>query len=373
MPSSAFFDERHSAAVLKHGILGRYLLLFCSKTGYASKGHRVVYLDGYAGPGIYKDEHPGSPALAVSTGRTLAEQRDVLGIYVEKDKDTARQLEEYLSSTGHEYKVLCGDLSRCLEKALLDVGEGDPLFAFFDPFGLPIPLRLMARVMQHARIEGGHRRGPPTEILINFSYPGLRRTAGNLTSTSQNSRYLKARETKLNCLDEVLGGSWWRPIWASGRADRAFRIAAGYIQRLRKVTYARGWYKVPVTRRWDGPVIYDLMFFTHYPKEGLWNYNECTSSAIEAYRQFCTRNQLDLDPAEKREARWIETIKYNILGLLADHGGFVVWKRMTDVYGTTLGYAREKHLRTAIQQLYDENIIVHDGKGRLVDARIERS
>jgi hypothetical protein len=51
---SQFFKEQRPAAVLKHGILHRYLRVFASKTGSTAPGHRVAYLDGYSGPGQYQ-------------------------------------------------------------------------------------------------------------------------------------------------------------------------------------------------------------------------------------------------------------------------------------------------------------------------------
>lgn len=72
MTESLFFEERQAAAILKHGILGRYVRTFCSKTGKESPGNRVVYLDGYAGQGAYDDGQPGSPILAAKTAGSLA-------------------------------------------------------------------------------------------------------------------------------------------------------------------------------------------------------------------------------------------------------------------------------------------------------------
>jgi hypothetical protein len=56
---SQFFRKRQGAAVLKHGILRRYLLVFVMKAGRWAPERRVVYLDGYAGPGMYLDANLG--------------------------------------------------------------------------------------------------------------------------------------------------------------------------------------------------------------------------------------------------------------------------------------------------------------------------
>jgi len=312
MAKSAFFNEKQAAAILKHGVLGRYLRIFVSKTGVKSIGNRVVYLDGYAGPGTYDDGLPGSPMLAVKTADSLAKLRDVFGIYIEKDRQTARLLDVTLAETGHAHVVLNDELEECIDSALALLQNDEPLFAFFDPFGLPISMDSIAQIMERSQMQTGYRTGPPTEVLVTLSYPGLRRNAGHLTSTSGNERYVKARKTKLDALDRVFGGQWWREVWESGDQDRVARIAMGYTNRLAERMAARGWYRVPVSRRWNGPLVYELLFFTQYPKEGIWHFNECVSSAIESFRIFCTRGQLDLEPLEIREKLWTEAIKLNI-------------------------------------------------------------
>ena len=370
--TSQFFDEKRAAAILKHGILKRYLHVFCSKSGHKSEGHRVVYLDGYAGPGTYTDGQPGSPALAVATAEKLADVRELFGIYVEEDPGLVQRLEKTLDGTAHQYRVLKGSLQEHLSTALSLVKPQDPLFAFVDPFGLPVPLVQLVEIMGHADFRDGFRCGPPTEMLLNFSHAGLRRNAGHLTASSDDDVYLKARETTLSRLDATLGGDWWRPLWESGVSDRINQIATEYMNRLAREADIQGWYRVPVRRTLGGPVVYDLMFFTHYPEEGLWHFNECVSLALEDYYEFCTRYELDLDPKADRDARWVEDIQANIQRILIEEESFRLWDRHRDVYGESLGYAREKHLRKAIKALYRDGQIDHNGQGDLKGAVIRR-
>ncbi len=372
MSDCRFFGEKQAAAVLKHGLLGRYMRTFCSKTGSTSTGHRVIYLDGYAGQGVYDDGQDGSPALVARTAGTLASIRDVFGVYVEKRPATAGRLSKFLSQTGHGHVVLCGALEETLPKAMSYVHSGDPLFAFFDPFGLPIAMDAIAGIMEHAQMGDGRRSGPPTEILVTLSYPGIRRNAGHLTATSRNPRYKAARAAKLESLDLVLDGDWWRKIWLSGGDERVELIADGYRTRLGERLAARGWYCVPVARYWEGPTVYELLFYTQYPEQGIWFFNECTSLAVEDFRQFCTRDQLDFDPLDARETRWTRAIKENIVSLLDGRAGLIVSRDMGQIYGSTLGYAREKHLRVALKQLHTEGRIRQDGKGKLSSSRIDR-
>lgn len=98
-----FFQRRRAAAVLKHGILARYPPVFATMTGSTSSGGRVVYLDGYAGPGRYEPETgetigaPGSPLLAVKNANTVAQwARDLHCIFVERNPLYADNLRQVL-------------------------------------------------------------------------------------------------------------------------------------------------------------------------------------------------------------------------------------------------------------------------------------
>ena len=171
--TDSFFKERQPAAVLKHGILRRYLQPFASKTGKFAANNRVVYLDAYAGPGTYSDGTPGSPALAEQTATAIASFRNLECIYVEKDRSLHDDLRAMLQPFDNwsTYNV---SIDACFDEVLEQVGDA-PLFAFLDPFGLP-PLfdDLTSKVLRRPR-------ALKTEVLLNFSTPGLHRNAGEVS------------------------------------------------------------------------------------------------------------------------------------------------------------------------------------------------
>lgn len=56
---------------------------------------RVVYLDGFAGPGIYAGKEDGSPIIAIRTAlqHRMAERfREIVFWFIEKDYNCARML-----------------------------------------------------------------------------------------------------------------------------------------------------------------------------------------------------------------------------------------------------------------------------------------
>ena len=361
--ASGFFDRRQAAAVLKHGVLQRYLPVFIGKTGSRSLGKRVVYIDGYAGPGMYRDGTPGSPELALRTAIQLAEMREAWCFFVERDRSSYETLRSHLERIGHDrWTAYRGRVEDHLDE-MLSKAAGLPLFAFLDPFGMVLPLDMLTgRMLVRASGRGGRRT--PTEVLLTFSMWAVKRQAGLLDKTFPNPTRAKARVTTLAKLDNFLGGEWWRPVWRSGAEDRIELILDGYVDRLRRV--GAGWtsWTVPVADRWGGQPEYCLIFLTQHD-DGVWAFGDALSHATEDYYQFCHAGQLDLDPLSTRKARWIDALIANLETLLAKGRPFVICQEMEAVFGSTLGYARETHLRTALDRLHEAGRTLSDAKGPL--------
>lgn len=361
-----FFKEKQGAGVFKHGLLRRYVPVFVSKVGSTAQGGRVYYLDAYAGAGMYDDGTPGSPLLVAKTASEMARLRDLRGIYVEEDRKTCDRLRAVLRATGTDPMIYQGRIERHLDSILAKVGRS-PLYAFFDPFGLGLPFDTLTECVL-GRATG--LLSSTTEVLLNFSLPGLWRNAGHLVDpTSTHEPYLKARKTILVRMDAAMGGDWWRPIWASGTDDRIGQIVRGYWDRLKDAAGGWGSWLVAVSNRWGGPSVYFLIFLSKHP-DGLWAFTESLSLAKEEYYEFCRRDQLELETKEERWAQWTEKIAHNIEQILAAGEPFTVRARMEEVYGETMGDARERHIRAAIKKLYAEGKTTTSGKGDVASMRV---
>lgn len=370
-----FFGEPQAAAVLKHGILRRYLPVFATKTG--SVAGEVVYLDGYAGPGLYTDGTDGSPSLALKTAHAIAGYRgkaSLTGHLIEKDKDSVDQLQALLKEAGVDWAVHHGKCEEHVPRILAALDVTTPVFAFIDPFGLPIPFEMLADLMRRAGRVGqyGREGGAATEVLLNFSLSGINRVGGQLTGAGTDPTWLRARATMVERMDNVLGGDWWQPIWRAGDPDRVDQIRLEYRRRL--IEIAPGWsvYDVPVSDRLDGPPAYHLLFFTQHP-HGVWAYNEAVSLASEEYRAHCRAAEglLDLDAPADLKARWTNNVRENIERRMTK-GAFVLQDALSDVYGDQLGEAREMHVRGALRELHADAKVKDDPKGvkRLSEYRV---
>jgi three-Cys-motif partner protein len=151
----------------KHDLLVRYLGgWFAVLSKYNG---RIVFLDGFAGPGVYSKREPGSPTLAL---RTLLEHQHkgllarckFLFIFNEQDAARFRSLEHEVEKIKGEkwpvnVDVTLANMSfvEVADDILQYLGEDKvlaPTFAFLDPFGYKgIPIHLIARLLAFDKCE----------------------------------------------------------------------------------------------------------------------------------------------------------------------------------------------------------------------------
>nr|WP_281199904.1 three-Cys-motif partner protein TcmP [Lentzea jiangxiensis] len=131
---------------------------------------RVVYLDGFSGPGRYEPDKgqsvgaEGSPLLAMQTADAVeAFRRTLHCVFVERAPQHFKNLCQVLAreASSRDYETLHGDVSKHLDHVMA-LAEGQPLLAFLDPFGTGLPYpemtdRLLRRPTR-----------PPTEVLAQL-------------------------------------------------------------------------------------------------------------------------------------------------------------------------------------------------------------
>lgn len=165
--------EDHTLA--KHEILRRYLgAWFPIMSTYNG---RIIYLDGFAGPGEYAGGEPGSPVIALDTWLNHSykslRDKDIRFLFIEQDIKRYEHLKQLLAQrfpANIRYQVFAGNFDETMT-ALLDQLEEKqtrlaPTFAFIDPFGYShTPMRTIQRLMSH----------PNCEVLITFMYDNINR------------------------------------------------------------------------------------------------------------------------------------------------------------------------------------------------------
>jgi three-Cys-motif partner protein len=160
-PKETVWDlDPHTAA--KHELLRRYLSAWFPILG--TYHGRIVYIDGFAGPGRYSKGEPGSPliALEVASKQRTATAGEIVFWFVEERADRLTHLRQELAKIliPAHFKVTA-DFGRFDEKfgsvlESMEVGGQHiaPTFAFIDPFGFSgIPFALIERLLRQSRCE----------------------------------------------------------------------------------------------------------------------------------------------------------------------------------------------------------------------------
>jgi len=363
MSDEEFFVAKKAAAVLKHGILSRYVLPFATKTGSRSKDGRVVVLDGYAGEGRYEDNSPGSPIFMTDTARQLAAPRKLQLFFVEQKKSRHTKLTALLNAEAPDigWTALHGSVAQHLD-AILTAADGVPFFAFLDPCGLGLTFDDLVQ-----KIYGRPKVGfvPGTEVLVNFSAEAVRRIGGRLKNEAEDA---PGRKATLDRMDGVCGGDWWREVYlgAASPAVASEAIAAGYFKRLTEATGAGGWV-VEVKNAEHHQAKYSLVFLSRH-RDGLMLFGEAVSGAQEEWRKAATLpGTLFSNPESHKiaeddlKAKWLAEMKANTTSLLQTHPQFLIRDNYKAIMGSAIGKARMTHLRTAIKELYKENVTSFNG------------
>jgi three-Cys-motif partner protein len=149
---------------VKHHILQRYFPPWAKILG--STHEELYYVDCFAGEGKYEGGELGSPLIIFRKARDVTRNKPyrIHLMFIEKNYERARQLKENLrhekSNSKISYKVFSED-SRWFTKNLLNaIPYHTPVFFFIDPYGHPISIPEINRILQK----------PHAEIFLNLMW-----------------------------------------------------------------------------------------------------------------------------------------------------------------------------------------------------------
>lgn len=260
MPGKTWHIEPHTRAKLD--ILRRYLQAWFPILARGNHG-RVVYIDGFAGPGRYEDGEEGSPLIAL---RAVLNQPLALGAalefhFIEADPEVRIHLESELEELaplvrgrprvsvevhGKEFAAAYPAIAQSLGSPTNIV----PTFALIDPFGWTgVPFSIVSDLL-------GRRS---TEVVFNFMHEEINRF---LAHTDQPENF-----------DTLFGVASWRESLALKGHRRTYALHDLYRDRLRQhAQYVRSFTMVNRSKRVD----YFLFFGTNSlkglerMKESMW-------------------------------------------------------------------------------------------------------
>jgi len=211
----------------KHAILRKYLNAWLPIISRFNE--RIIYVDGFAGPGEYSGGQDGSPIIAIKAilDHKFKINAKIKMLFIEKEEDRCNFLKEKINKikipANLNIEIICDEFRNVIEPILKGIEENKkvlaPSFVFIDPFGFSgIPLDLIKRVMQN----------PSCEVLINFMYEDISRflsLEGNethLTETFGTDEWKGAPNDNPHKRLEFLHGLYKRQLESSGGVNIKF-------------------------------------------------------------------------------------------------------------------------------------------------------
>ena len=277
--------EPHTLA--KHEILRRYLGAWFPIL--ATYNGRILYLDGFCGPGRYKGGEEGSPLIALKEAMkqsTRITNREVTFLFIDSDIRRIEHLKLELASLSipANYSVLPihDQFDNTLKVIFDDLAKQGvnlaPTFAFVDPFGFKgIPFELVERLLKN----------PKTEVFINMMVDAINRFIEHPDPVIQQQ------------IIDLFGTRQVIDVIGSG-GDRVTELRLLYQSQLCKHARFVRYFEM---RDENNRVIYDLFFATKHPlghvrmKEAFWRVDPTSGFS------FCDRTNprqmilFNLDPS----------------------------------------------------------------------------
>ncbi len=343
--------EEHTLA--KHELLRRYLGAWFPILTAQGFNRRAVFLDGFAGPGVYEGGEPGSPLIAI---RTLVDhshfdqlsRTEFVFLFVEADPDRFLRLQQELDRFwrdrvgGKPSNVKVESVNEEFAAVATDVitaarGQGRqlaPTLAFIDPFGWSgVPLDLIGELLASDKCE----------VLFNFMYGHMNRFVGVEQPSVQRH------------FTELFGTSEaeHRQAAALTGDDRKSFLRNLYEHQLREVggfRFVRSFEMMDVGRR---RTAYFLMFGTRHPKglqvmkDAMWAIDQVAGVRFSGY-------------AGSQQVMFGETPDFSpLMEALCEHfAGQVVSVDAVEQFVIEDTYYKTAHYKGVLRDLEKQDVIV---------------
>ncbi len=271
--------EPHTQA--KHKILEHYLKAWFP---ILSRYHgRIIYLDGFCGPGRYTGGEVGSPLVAIEVAKNHLHKftGELVFIFIDERKDRIDNLDSELEklSLPDNFNIYLevGEFDKVIDNVLNKLEKEKstlaPTFAFIDPFGFSgIPFSVVKKLLTNSKVE----------VLITFMNARI-----NQFITDENNPHIV----------EVFGSKDIIEIIKKS-TNRISEIRNFYQKQLSEVSKFVRYFEM---RDSNNRPIYDLFFASNHPlghvkmKEAMWKVDD------EGYYSFSDNTDPNQPLLFKRE------------------------------------------------------------------------
>jgi three-Cys-motif partner protein len=218
--------------IAKITILKSYLNAWFRIMGPTKHNQEILYIDGFAGPGKYKNYDEGSPVAALKAAQGAIDSYGpkwkagtVHCAFIEADEKRFEHLQQEIKRWDGTQGLKTYPLKMSFQEGLADLRSrlpkpferSHPLFVFIDPFGATgAPFASVAEIL----------KSPCSEVLINLDADGIAR--------------IFLAEENANCeetLTSIFGDSSWKTLPPKGIpfAELCHAVLDLYKKRLRSL------------------------------------------------------------------------------------------------------------------------------------------
>jgi three-Cys-motif partner protein len=244
----------------KHQILEEYLKAWFPILSKYNK--RIMYIDGFSGPGIYKKGESGSPIIAlqclVDHSHNLCSERpnrEFVFLFIEEDEERVKilsdRIEKKFPNLPQNIKIQLenGEFDTTMDPLLSELEKNGlnlaPTFTFIDPFGYGgLPFHIIRRILNFNQCE----------VFINFAYDSI-------------NRFIEAKDPRETTFDMFFDTQEWREIREIKEPEKRTAFLTGlYTKQLKKAAqYVRAFEMINNLNK----ISYYLYFASNHQK-GFW-------------------------------------------------------------------------------------------------------
>ncbi len=212
-----FFTEKKDWSKVKDELLGCYLKPYMQKILFTRKP--VLYVDCFAGKGMFEDGNPGSPIIALDIIKECLDKTTISNPNIQTsfiELNHADDLQENLKSYPCT-QIISGQYELEIEKLLTQKMRHN-IFLYIDPYGIKA---LKYKLFQSFSEDGKFNS---IELLINMNSFGFIREGCRVLGASfenndifddlieYDSSLLEVGNESVDYLNEIAGGDYWQTI-----------------------------------------------------------------------------------------------------------------------------------------------------------------
>ena len=259
-PKTLWEAKPHTCA--KIAIVSGYIRPWFEILGRAENITRLVYIDGFAGPGEYSNAPIGSPVAVLNEAKNALldpdsplRNKELVFHFIEKEDWIVDHLQAKLSSSRFQPQIKCrihhGKFEDKIGGILAEVRQGArgpvPIFCFIDPFGATgVPFEAVRKILA----------SETCEVLLNLDSDGI-------------GRLMKADEIQKNAehLNQIFGDTDWRSEIGQDLSIQPLcaTVLAAYKRRLRALKNVRYVFSFAMNDK-PGKLNYHLVFAGQHSK-----------------------------------------------------------------------------------------------------------